>query len=144
MVLLDPSIAVPPSVALRNALHELDVPSFADRDEAALERAAHWPSSATHRVPDEVREHLAQDEDGRWRWRYNVAMAISTFSELARPDLAPPPGVPTLIVRATQGSIPPQQVTAWQSAPGVELSVAEIHCGHQIYLERPTETAAVL
>ena len=144
MVLLDPSIAVPPTAALRHALRELEVPSFADPDEAAAERAAHWPSSAAHRVPDEVREHLAQGEDGRWRWRYNVAMAIATFSELARPELTPPPGVPTLVVRATQGAIPPEQVAAWQSAPGVELSVVEIHCGHQIYLEQPAETAAVI
>jgi lipase len=144
MVLLDPSMAVPPAVALSHAMRELDVPSYPDRDAAALERSAHWPESASDRVPDEVREHLAQGEDGRWRWRYNVAMAVSAFSELARPDVAPPPGVPTLVVRATQGSIPPEQVAAWQSAPGVELSVAELHCGHQVYLELPVETAAVI
>jgi len=144
MVLLDPSMGVPPAIALNNALRELDVPSFADPDEAARERAAYWPAAASHLVPDEVREHLARGEDGRWRWRYNVAMAIATFSELARPDVAPPPGVPTLVVRATQGAIPPEQVAVWQSAPGVELSVTELHCGHQVYLEQPAETAAMI
>lgn len=144
MVLLDPSLAVPPDVALRHAVRELDVPSFADPEAAAAARASQWPGSASHLVPDEVREHLGQDADGRWRWRYNVAMAVVAFSELARPDLTPPPGVPSLVVRASLGSVPPAQIAGWASAPGVDLSVVEIHCGHMVYLERPTETAALI
>jgi lipase len=144
MVLLDPSLAVPPDVALRHAMREFDVPSFADPDEAAAARSSYWPESASHLVPDEVREHLAQDADGRWRWRYNVAMAVSAFSELARPDLTPPPGIATLVVRASLGSVPPAQIAGWASAPGVDLSAVELHCGHMVYLERPTETAALI
>ena len=88
-------------------------------------------------------EHLAQDADGRWRWRYNPAMAVATFSELAR-DLSPRPGTPTLVVRATEGAIPPEQVERWRLASGGALTVEELHCGHQVYLERPAETANLI
>jgi lipase len=143
LVLLDPSIGVPPSVALTNAMREFDVPSFASPDEAAAVRAQQWPVQAHHRLPREVEEHLAQDADGRWRWRYNAAMAVAAFSDMAR-DLMPGPGTPTLVVRATRGAIPPEQIERWRLASRGALTVEELHCGHQVYLEQPKETADLI
>jgi hypothetical protein len=69
---------------------------------------------------------------------------VASFSELARTDVTPPPGVATLVVVASHGDVPDSQVAAWGSAPGMDLEVVELHCGHQIYLELPAETAALI
>ena len=134
LVLLDPSLAIPPDVALRHAGRELDVPSFADPAAAAAARAAQWPGSASHLVPDEVREHLAQDADGgagatTWRWRWRPSPSWPARTSPHRRACPPCPR------RASLGSVPPAQIAGWAAAPGVDLSVVEIHCGHMVYLE---------
>ena len=80
---------------------------------------------------------------GRSRSPYHPPAAVTTFSELAR-DLPPPSGVPTLLVRATLASIPPEQVERWRSSAGRSMRVAEVHCGHLVYLELPGETAKLI
>jgi lipase len=108
-------------------------------------RAEHRPAQAHHRVAQEVAEHLAQDADRRWRWRwrYAPAMAVTAHSEMAQ-RLTPRPATPTLVVRATEDGMPAEQVECWRLATRDALTVEEFHCGHQVYLERPAETAELI
>jgi lipase len=144
LVLLDPVRAVPPDVALQRALAEFAPPSFADPGEAATARAQHWPAGADGLVADEVREHLACDGDGRWRWRYVPAAAVTGHSEAARPLVFPPRNTATLLVLATRDVPGGHAAAAWREALGPSSIVVEMDCGHQIYLERPAETATMV
>ena len=145
MVLLDPSLAVPPDVALRHAGARagravLRRPRRRPPRPVPLRGPGPLPIWCRMRYASISRRTPTGGGAGATTWR----MAVAAFSELARPDLTPPPGVPTLVVRASLGSVPPAQIAGWASAPGVDLSVVEIHCGHMVYLERPTETAALI
>ncbi|MCP2321677.1 lipase [Hamadaea flava] len=96
LVLLDPGIGVPPSIALA---------------QAAAER------------------HPA---------------TVTLWSELARPAVTPPQGVPTLLVLAMRDRDAEfEYVAGWRAECG-SLTVAHLDCGHAIPEERPDETADLI
>ncbi|GIH17905.1 alpha/beta fold hydrolase [Rugosimonospora africana] len=144
LVLLDPGIGMPDGLARAKTGDALDAPAFDDPRDAARERAAFWPATAAHLVPDEIADHLAQGPDGRWRWRYLPEMAAATYDELVRPALTPPPGTPTLLVVAARGVVGPEYVDACRAALGAELTRVELDCGHHVHLERPAWTGALI
>lgn len=130
----------PPTWASRNAEAEVPPLTFASPQEAAASRAASWPREAAAGVDTEVREHLRQDADGQWRWQYEVDAAVAGHHEVSR-ELPMPRAIPTLVLRATRARIPNAQVQAWRSRG---VTVTDIDAGHQIVLERPTETAKAI
>lgn len=145
LVLLDPSIGIPAQVAHRMAEESFHVPDFGDPEEAATQRAATWPPMPRWFVAEEVADHLRLDEDGRWRWNCTAAMAVTTFSELARPAVAPPPVTPTLLVLARDSAAAKAEyLPEWRATLGENLTIAELDCGHHILLERPVETAGLV
>jgi lipase len=145
MVLLDPGIGVPERLARERADNALNAPVFDDPQQAARARAGFWPAPARHLVAAEVAEHLGQGADGRWRWRYSPDAVAATYAELARPALAPPPGTPTLLVVAARYAIvSPDYVAACHDALGADLHLIQLDCGHQIPLERPAWTGALI
>jgi lipase len=145
LVLLDPGIGLPEELARRQADEALAAPVFDDPRQAARERAGHWPAHAHHLVAAEIDEHLECGSDGRWRWRYLPATVAAGYAQLARPALTPPPGTPTLLVAAARyGIVRPDYVAACHAALGADLSLVELDCGHQVPMERPAWTGALI
>ncbi|HEX2774610.1 MAG TPA: alpha/beta fold hydrolase, partial [Micromonosporaceae bacterium] len=145
LILLDPSAGIPATVAGREAQEAIRPPEFVSPREAAHERAATWPAQARPLVDEEIRTHLARGDDGRWRWRYHVPAVVTAFSELARPAVLPPPDLPTLLVLAIRSrAVGPDYIDDCRAILDDQLSVVQVDCGHQIYLERAKETGRLI
>jgi lipase len=131
-VLLDPAMYIEPAVATERADMFLGHLSFDSPDEAIDARLADGTLFTTPRetLVEEAHEHLEQDEDGRYRWRYSRAAVIAAWSEMATP---PPlyPSVPTLLVLGERSWIPPY-------APETGgLQVARMPGGHVVLWDDP-------
>ncbi|TDC36991.1 alpha/beta hydrolase [Micromonospora sp. KC213] len=143
LALLDPSVGLDPHGVRENAHRSLVVPSFADQVQARSEREAAWPYASPEVLDDDVAEHLAQGSDGRWRWRFEAAAVVTAYSDMARPALVPT--VPTLLLIGQRaGFVRPEFVADCRAALGADLTVAELDCGHMLYLERPDEVGGLL
>ncbi len=106
-VLLDPAMQIEPAVAAERADLTLVDASFADADEAIDTRLTDGSLFTTPRetLVEEAAAHLAAGADGRLRWRFSRAAAITAWSEMSRP--APPfPSCPTLVVLGRRSWIP--------------------------------------
>jgi lipase len=107
LVLLDPALTLPPAVAGEHALEALEPVGYASAQEAvdgelAAPTLLHTPREL---MEEEVAEHFARGPDGRLTPRVSRAMAVTAWSEMARP--APPAApVPTLVVTGEQSWIP--------------------------------------
>lgn len=140
LVLLDPAAALRPEWALHAARDWESPPRFADRDGARAERTDAWERVAAAEVDAEVEAHLAQRGDGTWEWRVCVPAVMAAWSEMARP-LPGCSGVPTEVVVAER--MDPEIVApALAGWPGVR--VARWDCGHNVALELPGRTAALV
>ena len=106
-VLLDPAMQLDPMVAGERAdLTRADL-SFGSPDEAIEARLADGSVFTTSRetLEEEVREHLVESADGRYRWQVAPAAVIVAWSEMA--STTPPwPGCPTLVVTGERSWIP--------------------------------------
>jgi lipase len=144
-VLLDPAISMLPHVALGAAELERADHSFASPAEAVDARGLGWPTPV-HAVEEDVREHLVQSSDGRWRYRYCRSAAVSILGELA----SPPPAaetfrVPTLLVHApAYGLVHDEHVDALRAALGDLLTVETVPGGHMVIWDAYDETAAAV
>jgi lipase len=85
LVLLDPAILLPDAIALfaaENARKERAYVSFAE----AIDRR--YDESQLHSTPrdlleDELRHHLAESDDGLWRYRYCQSAVVAAYGEMA-------------------------------------------------------------
>ncbi|TDD68805.1 alpha/beta fold hydrolase [Actinomadura darangshiensis] len=145
LILLDPAIGLDPAKAAEEARGYLAAPSFADAAEARAHRAEGWSRSPAEAVDDEVAEHLEHGPDGRLRWRFEPAAVVTAYSEMARPHIAPPAGMPThLVIAAEADLVRPEFVVHLREALGPGLVISEIEAGHMLYLDRPEETGTLL
>ena len=157
LVLLDPGVALDPSYVLRRATAELTPPTYADPEEARLDRAARWPDAADpDMAADEVADHLEQTEDGRYRFRWAAPAVVTAFSEMTREPPLPPPGLPTLLVVAGRGSAVGQPFldaltedaltddALTEDALSRDVGVTEVDGGHTVYVDRPAEVGALI
>jgi lipase len=106
-VLLDPAMQIDPEVALQRVELLRPDTSFATVDEAVDTRLADPGLVSTSRstIEAETGDHLAQGDDGRYRWRFSPPMAIVAWSEMT--TVAPPwPTCPTLVVVGARSWIP--------------------------------------
>lgn len=146
MVLLDPALWLDPQVAGDRAETERAPASFTDPAQARAARSDRWPQLPDESILDqEVAEHLVRGPDGRWRWRYAPAAVVTAFSEMARPLVLPPASVPTLLVRAARaGVVRPEVIEACRLATDADVTVVDLDCFHEVPLERPSESAALV
>lgn len=145
LILLDPGIGLPPALAEQRANGVLDPPSYDNPEQAAGETAHRWPPQAAALIDDEIRDHLTQHPDGRWRWRFSIPMVATTYSELGQPAVTPPAGTnTTLVVALRSPAVPPGYAGTCRDALNNDFRLVEIDCGHQVHLERPAETAALI
>jgi lipase len=142
-VLLDPVVWAPPPVALQRAEAERVERVFATPEEALEARAPTALLAPRAFLEEEVRDHLAQGEDGRWRWRYLQSAVVAAYGELAQP----PPDwerlrIPTLLVAGAQSDVVPEAVVDLLRAELDEaLEVALVPGGHIPLWDAYAETA---
>jgi lipase len=145
LVLLDPAIGLDPEDAARTARGYMAEVSFADAVEARASLVARWSLASEQTVNDEVAAHLEHGPDGRTRWRYERAAIVAAYSEMARPHVPPPAGLPTHLVIATLADlVRPEFVVDCRAALGDALTIPEIESGHMLYIDRLDETGALL
>jgi lipase len=146
-ILLDPAVWVPPHVALERAEAERRDRSYASRDEAIERRFAESSLILTPRelVEEEVAAHLAEGEDGRWRYRYCGSAVVAAFGEMAKP---PPPfetvGVPTLVVRGAESEVVPEVVADMLRAEIAGVEIETVPGGHILMWDALEETVAAI
>lgn len=142
LILLDPAIGLDPDDMLAAAEETRADESYPDLAAARADRAQRWEGIADALVDAELAEHLVLDGD-RYRYRYSQAAAVASWSEMARPAITPPAGLPTLLLPAAKADyVDPAWVDACAAELGDALTVVEIDAGHVLYLERTAEVAA--
>jgi lipase len=141
-VLLDPAIQILPHVSFNFAeLQRVDRP-YTSPEEAIAEQLAENESPRAF-VEEDIREHLAQSPDGRFRFRYCRSTAVCVYGELCTPPPAPETlRVPTLLLYANAfGLVRDHQVEAYRAALGDKLEIVTVPGGHVVYWDAWEETA---
>jgi lipase len=144
LVLVDPAVGIHPEVAGRRADDVVGRPSFASADEGASWLAAAWAEVGSDLRAAEVAGHLAEGEDGRFRFRYRPAAAGAVYSELSRDPVTPPPSIPTLILRAPREKVVRRHFLKLCAQDGCDVTLVDIDCGHMMLEERPDEVLAAM
>ena len=148
LVLLDPAIHVHPAVGLHAAENARRERSYASFSEAIDRR---YEESVLTRAPRELleaelREHLVEDGDGRWRYRYSQSAVVAAYGEMSRQ----PPAfervlVPTLLVLGEQSYLPYDHLLdAHRAALGEALRVERVPGGHTVLWDALDETSAAV
>jgi len=146
LVLLDPAIRLPPNVGLNAA--ELARP---DRSYASFEEAidlrfveSHLHDAPRELVEEELRHHLYEDSDGRWRYRYCQSAVVAAYGEMSS-EAAPFAAVrvPTLLVLGERSYLPYDHLLdAHRAAAGDLLTVVVVPgAGHTLLWDALEETA---
>jgi lipase len=142
-VLLDPAIQLLPHVGFDFAELARADRSFDTPEDAIAERLASGMPTPREYLEEENREHLAQHEDGRYRFRYCQAAVVSMYGELCTPP--PPPetlSMPALLVHAGEfGLVREDQREEYERALGGSLRVIEVPGGHMVYWDAFEQTA---
>lgn len=141
--LLDPAIQLLPHVGFDFAERERADRAFHSAEDAIAERLQTGVQTPREHLDEEMREHLVQHADGRWRFRYCQSAVVSMYGELTTP--APPPETlraPTLLVHAGEfGLVREDQIGAYQAALGDRIEVIEVSGGHIVYWDAYAQTA---
>jgi lipase len=144
--LLDPAIELLPHVGFDFAERERTAGTFASPQEAIAERLSIASPPPRDFVEEDVREHLVQDGDGAFSYRYCRSAVITGFGELCTPP--PPPEtlrVPTLLVHAGEfGLVREEQIQAYATVLGDLIEIVHVPGGHYVYWDAYHETAAAL
>ncbi|AHH94390.1 alpha/beta fold hydrolase [Kutzneria albida] len=145
LVLVDPSTGLPPAATREIAESELWPERFDSFEQVRAAQHERWPAATEDLVAEELADNAVQEADGRWRLRYNPAMAVVAWSEMARPAVLPPADLPTLLIRALRADfVQPEFVRACQRRLGDKLALHELDCGHVVYVDRPGELGALV
>jgi lipase len=165
LVLLDPGFDRPRGLMAAEAAGLLATDGWATLDEAVAARSASWlrvnmgdgtagggladrggAAGAQHPdVADEIDRHLVEGPDGRFRFRFARAAAVTIFGELCLPVPAVTTARPTLLVTATEaGVVTPAVVARLRAELGPALAEAALLCGHMVLWDRFDETAALV
>ena len=148
LVLLDPALLISGNAALNGAEAARPDRSYASFEEAIDRR---FEESQLSRAPkdlvaEELRDHLVEHRDGRWRYRYLQSAVVAAYGEMSR---EPPPfelaQVPTLVVLGEDSYIPYDHLLdAHTAVLGEELQVARVPGGHTVLWDAFEETAAAV
>ncbi|NKY55302.1 alpha/beta fold hydrolase [Nocardia flavorosea] len=148
LVLLDPAVALDPAWLHAIALATLDSPDYTDAEEARRDKlATGWGAADPDLLQAELDDHLVPARDGRVGWRVSLPALIAYWSQLAREPALPPPGMPTVLVRATKVDPPflPEPVQAVLAERlGANLTIEEWDCEHMVSQILPEQTAALI
>ncbi|MCP9485753.1 MAG: alpha/beta hydrolase [Gaiellaceae bacterium MAG52_C11] len=148
LVLLDPALLISGNAALNGAEGARLDRSYASFDEAIDRRFEESRLSRAPRelVAGELRAHLVQHGDSRWRYRYLQSAVVAAYGEMSR---EPPPfelaRVPTLVVLGEDSYIPYEHLLEAHTAVlGDELEVVGVPGGHTVLWDAFEETATAI
>jgi len=142
-VLLDPAIQLLPHVGFDFAERERLDRAYDTPEAAIAERLDSGVPTPRKYLEEENREHLVQDADGKFRFRYCQAAVVAMYGELCTPPPAPETlRMPALLVHAGQfGLVREDQLEVYERALGDRLRVAEVPGGHIVYWDAFEQTA---
>jgi lipase len=143
-VLLDPALIVPPDYARLLADEELATDwSFATVEKAVEQSFAGLLRRPSALLEEEVREHLVQGDDGRYRFRYSPQAVAAVYLEVA--DVPPAIGaaaVPTLVVAGTYSKfVSLGEAELFRAALGDLFTAVVVPGGHMVLWDAFNETA---
>ncbi|MFN8122358.1 MAG: alpha/beta hydrolase [Thermoleophilia bacterium] len=144
--LLDPAVAIAPSVAAQNAENTRRDDGWETAEEAHAARAAMRPPHAVGTVEEDLRIFMRLDEDGRYRFAFSRPAAITAWGEMARP----PAGVDgfggeLLLVTALQADLVNDRLRNRLRADlGDRFREVGIDAGHMLFWDAFEELVAVL
>jgi lipase len=145
-LLLDPAIELLPHVSFDFAERERSGTGFATPQEAVAERLGFDAKTPIDFVEEDVREHLVEGADGRYRYRYCGSAVVTGYAELCTPP--PPPEtlrMRTLLVHAGEfGLVREEQLDAYSRVLGDLLELVEVPGGHMVYWDAYEQTADAL
>jgi lipase len=143
VALLDPAIQLLPHVGFDFAERERLERVFDSFEEAIQARLETGVPTPRDHLEEEMREHLVQHPDGRYRFRYCQSAVVSMYGELTTPP--PPPEIlraPTLLLHAGEfGLVREDQIDAYRVALGDLIEIVEVPGGHIVYWDAYEETA---
>jgi lipase len=145
-VLLDPALWVPPDDAESAARYELAKGPWGSVEEALEARAQTVEHTPRELLEEEMREHLVEQEDGTWFYRYSRDVVAAAYREMANP---PAPWeslrVPTLLVVADHGKlVSAAELFHYREALGDLLEVTVVPGGHIVLWDAYPETSAAI
>lgn len=145
-VLLDPALWVPPAEAEAAAQHELAKGPWASVEEALVARQATVEHTPRELLEEEMEQHLVEQPDGTWFYRYSKDAVAAAYREMAT---FPPPWealrVPTLLVVAEHGKlVSAAELVHYRRALGDLLDVAVVPGGHIVLWDAYEETSAAI
>jgi lipase len=148
LVLLDPAIRIQPAVGLwaaENARRERVYATFAEGVDRRYEESA-LHSTPRERLEAELRLHLVEDDDGRWRYRYCQSAVVAAYGEMSR---EPPPfeqvRLPTLLLVGERSYLPYDDLLEPHAqALGELLHVVRVPGGHTVLWDAFDETFAAV
>ena len=148
LVLLDPAIRLPPHVgiaAAENARRDRSYVSFAEGIDRRYEESV-LTTAPRELVEEELRLHLLEDDDGRWRYLYCQSTVVAAYGEMTRePPRFVEVRIPTLLVLGETSYLPYDDLLgAHQDALGELLEVARIAAGHTVLWDAFDDTAAAI
>jgi pimeloyl-ACP methyl ester carboxylesterase len=145
LVLLDPALHLLPEVALAFAEEARLDESYASFSEVIDSRFQQSRLTRASReiVEAELRDHLFEDEDGRWRYRYCPSAVVTAYSEMSRqPPAFESVRIPTLLVLGETSHVPyDRQLDTHAAALGDLLEVVRVPGGHTVLWDAGDETA---
>ena len=140
--LLDPALQILPHVGFDFAERERQERVFASPEEAIDAKIAETESPRSF-VEEDIREHLVESRDGRFRFRYCQSAVVSMYGELCTPP--PPPetlSVPTLLLYANVfGLVRDEQLDSYRVALDDLLEIVAVPGGHMVYWDSYDATA---
>jgi len=144
LVLMDPALLISGNAAVNGAEGARVDRSYESFEEAIDRRFEESRLSRAPRelVADELREHLFEDKDGRWRYRYLQSAVVAAYGEMSR---EPPPfelaRVPTLLLLGEESYVPYEHLLEAHSAVlGDDLEVVRLPGGHTVLWDALEET----
>jgi lipase len=144
--LLDPAIQLLPHVGFDFAERERADHAFGSPEEAIAARLETGAPTPREHLEEEMREHLVQHADGRFRFRYCQSAVVSMYGELCTPP--PPPETlraPTMLLHSLDfGLVRDDQIAAYEAALGDLLEVVTVRGGHMVYWDAYDYTAAAV
>ena len=145
LVLLDPALALDGAEASEAALGQFEPGGWATIEEATTARKGDLGDEHAATIAEEIAEHLVEDDDGRYRFRFHKPAIVTGWGEMSYPLPQSLPAVPTLLIACDKADIvTPEALAGMQTLLGEHLQVEHLDSGHMLYWERFDDTAALV
>ncbi len=145
-VLLDPALWVPPGEAESAAQLELAKGPWASVEEALVAREATVEHTPRELLEEEMEQHLVEQPDGSWFYRYSRDAVAVAYREMAKfPPSWESLRAPTLLVVADRAKlVSAAELAHYQAALGDLLEVVAVPGGHIVLWDAYPETSAAI